>query len=71
MQVIDAEIARRQMLEETPIPSTNEEPVLFDTAEIPWWAWIRRFHLPEVRQRIAQTFGTIQQADMQSFRVVY
>lgn len=37
------------MLEESPIPSTNEEPVLFDTAEVPWWAWIRRFHLPEVR----------------------
>ncbi len=37
------------MLEQSPIPSTNEEPVLFDTAEIPWWAWIRRFHLPEVR----------------------
>jgi hypothetical protein len=57
MQVIDAEIARRQMLEETPIPSTNEEPVLFDTAEIPWWAWIRRFHLPEVRLRVAQTWA--------------
>ena len=23
--------------------------LLFDTAEIPWWAWVRRFHLPEVR----------------------
>lgn len=52
-QVIDAEIARRQMLEESPIPSTNEEPVLFDTAEIPWWAWIRRFHLPEVSMHIS------------------
>ncbi len=40
---------RRRLLEESPIPSTNEEPVLFDTAEIPWWAWVRRFHLPEVR----------------------
>ena len=48
LQVIDAEIVRRQLLEESPVPSTNEEPVLFDTAEIPWWAWIRRFHLPEV-----------------------
>ena len=47
-QVIDAEIVRRQLLEEVPIPSTNEEPVFFDTAEIPWWAWMRRFHLPEV-----------------------
>ena len=49
MQVIDAEMARRKLLEESPIPSTNEEPVFFDTAEIPWWAWVRRFHLPEVR----------------------
>ncbi len=49
MQVIDAEMERRRLLEESPIPSTNEEPVLFDTAEIPWWAWVRRFHLPEVR----------------------
>lgn len=47
-QVIDAEIARRKLLEDVPIPSTNEEPVLFDTAEIPWWAWVKRFHLPEV-----------------------
>jgi hypothetical protein len=42
-------MARRRLLEESPIPSTNEEPVLFDTSEIPWWAWVRRFHLPEVR----------------------
>lgn len=48
--VIDAEMARRQLLEDTPIPSTNEEPVLFDTAEIPWWAWVRRFHLPEAEK---------------------
>ncbi len=41
-------MARRKLLEESPIPSTNEEPVLFDTSEIPWWAWVRRFHLPEV-----------------------
>ena len=30
--------------------AANEDPVLFDTAEIPWWAWVRRFHLPEVRR---------------------
>lgn len=47
-QVIDAEIARRKLLEDTPIPCTNEDAVLFDTAEIPWWAWVKRFHLPEV-----------------------
>lgn len=46
---------RRRLLEESPIPSTNEEPVLFDTAEIPWWAWVRRFHLPEVRHQPAAT----------------
>ncbi|KAJ9508837.1 hypothetical protein QJQ45_028151 [Haematococcus lacustris] len=49
-KVIDAEIARRKLLEDSPIPSTNEEPVLFDTAEIPWWAWVRRFHLPEAEK---------------------
>ena len=48
--VIDAEMARRRLLEGAPIPSTNEEPVLFDTAEIPWWAWVRRFHLPEAEK---------------------
>jgi len=48
--VIDAEMARRKLLEDLPIPSTNEEPVLFDTGEIPWWAWVRRFHLPEAEK---------------------
>eukprot|EP00775_Hariotina_reticulata_P010990 gene10990-11144_t len=48
--VIDAEMARRKLLEENPIPSTNEEPVLFDTSEIPWWAWVKRFHLPEAEK---------------------
>ena len=52
-QVIDVEMERRRLLEQSPIPSTNEEPVLFDTDEIPWWVWIARFHLPEVRQRAA------------------
>ncbi|KAL0051723.1 hypothetical protein WJX82_000978 [Trebouxia sp. C0006] len=49
-KVIDAEMARRKLLEESPIPSTQEEPVLFDTSEIPWWAWVRRFHLPEAEK---------------------
>lgn len=48
--VIDAEMARRKMLEDSPIPCTNEDPVNFDTAEIPWWAWVRRFHLPEAEK---------------------
>ena len=47
--VIDAEMARRKLLEDSPIPSTNDDPVNFDTSEIPWWAWMRRFHLPEAR----------------------
>jgi hypothetical protein len=55
VQVIDAEIARRKLLEDSPIPSTNEDPVLFDTAEIPWWAWVRRFHLPEVGEGKSRT----------------
>eukprot|EP00798_Chlamydomonas_sp_ICE-L_P027495 gene27495-4804_t len=48
--VIDAEIARRSLLEQTPIPSTNEDPVLFNTAEVPMMAWIKRFHLPEAEK---------------------
>jgi hypothetical protein len=50
-QVIDVEIARRKLLEATPIACRNEEVVNFDTAEIPWWAWVKRFHLPEVSSR--------------------
>ena len=48
LQVIDAEMGRRRLLEDTPIASTNEDPVFFDTDQIPWWAWVKRFHLPEV-----------------------
>jgi hypothetical protein len=45
--VIDAEVARRKWLEENPESSSNSEPVAFDTATVPWWAWVKRFHLPE------------------------
>eukprot|EP01026_Neomeris_dumetosa_P015085 TRINITY_DN1567_c0_g1_i2.p3 TRINITY_DN1567_c0_g1~~TRINITY_DN1567_c0_g1_i2.p3 ORF type:complete len:250 (-),score=39.31 TRINITY_DN1567_c0_g1_i2:226-975(-) len=48
--VIDAEMGRRQLLEATPIDSMNEDKVLFSTDEIPWWAWVRRFHLPEAEK---------------------
>jgi len=48
-EVIDAEMDRRRILEETPAGTTNSNPVLFDTSVVPWWAWVRRFHLPEVR----------------------
>eukprot|EP00210_Caulerpa_lentillifera_P000807 g781.t1 len=43
--VIDAEIERRKILEETPVASVTDA-VRFDTSEIPWWAWVKRFHLP-------------------------
>ncbi|MED6156663.1 hypothetical protein PIB30_016400 [Stylosanthes scabra] len=45
--VIDAEARRRKWLEENPESSSNENPVIFDTSIIPWWAWMKRFHLPE------------------------
>ena len=48
--VIDAEIARRKLLEDAPLPSLSDDPVNFDTSEIPWWAWVRRFHLPEAEK---------------------
>ncbi|GMH28828.1 hypothetical protein Nepgr_030671 [Nepenthes gracilis] len=45
--VIDAEARRRKWLENNPESSSNEDPVVFDTSIIPWWAWIKKFHLPE------------------------
>ncbi|KAL3497581.1 hypothetical protein ACH5RR_040313 [Cinchona calisaya] len=45
--VIDAEARRRKWLQDNPESSSNEDPVVFDTSIIPWWAWIKRFHLPE------------------------
>ncbi|QDZ21197.1 light-harvesting complex-like protein [Chloropicon primus] len=48
--VIDAEMERRRILEENPTPSSLKEKVLFDTAIVPWWAWVRRFHLPEAEK---------------------
>ncbi|KAF2534930.1 hypothetical protein F2Q68_00020295, partial [Brassica cretica] len=38
---------RRKWLEDNPETTTNAEPVLFDTSIIPWWAWMKRYHLPE------------------------
>ncbi|KAL1213966.1 Light-harvesting complex-like protein 3 isotype 2 [Cardamine amara subsp. amara] len=45
--VIVAEAKRRKWLEDSPETTTNDEPVLFDTSIIPWWAWMKRYHLPE------------------------
>ncbi|KAK7406323.1 hypothetical protein VNO78_07946 [Psophocarpus tetragonolobus] len=45
--VIDAEVKRRKRLGDNPESSTNDNPVVFNSSIIPWWAWIKRFHLPE------------------------
>ncbi|KAG8382447.1 hypothetical protein BUALT_Bualt05G0078200 [Buddleja alternifolia] len=45
--LIDAEVKRRKWMEQNPQSSSNEEPIVFDTSIIPWWAWMKRFHLPE------------------------
>ncbi|KAK4801375.1 hypothetical protein SAY86_021862 [Trapa natans] len=45
--VIDAEVRRRKWLEDNPESSSNDNPVVFDTSIIPWWVWMKRFHLPE------------------------
>ncbi|KAL1827124.1 hypothetical protein ACET3Z_005536 [Daucus carota] len=45
--VIDAEVKRRKWLEDNPESSNNDFPVVFDTSIVPWWAWVKRFHLPE------------------------
>ncbi|XP_058085068.1 light-harvesting complex-like protein 3 isotype 2, chloroplastic [Magnolia sinica] len=48
--VIDAEVRRRKWLEDNPEASSNDKPVVFDTSIIPWWAWVKRFHLPEAER---------------------
>jgi len=48
--VIDAEMERRRILEANPSPSSLKDKVLFDTSIIPWWAWVKRFHLPEAEK---------------------
>lgn len=45
MFIIEAK--RRKWLEDYPETTSNDEPVLFDTSIIPWWAWMKRYHLPE------------------------
>ncbi|OVA19807.1 Chlorophyll A-B binding protein [Macleaya cordata] len=45
--VIDAEVRRRKWLQDNPETSSNDDPVVFDTSIIPWWSWVKRFHLPE------------------------
>lgn len=45
--VIDAEARRRKWLEANPEASSEDAPVNFETSVIPWWAWVKRYHLPE------------------------
>nr|GMC94351.1 light-harvesting complex-like protein 3 isotype 1, chloroplastic [Ipomoea batatas] len=45
--VIVAEARRRKHLELFPEAATDQEPVLFRSSIIPWWAWIKHSHLPE------------------------
>ena len=42
-----SEARRRKWLENNPESSSNDDPVVFDTSIIPWWAWMKRYHLPE------------------------
>ncbi|KAF0911581.1 hypothetical protein E2562_011204 [Oryza meyeriana var. granulata] len=48
--VIDAEARRRKWLEDCPEATSPDEAVVFDTSIIPWWAWMKRFHLPEAEK---------------------
>ncbi|CAN6486808.1 unnamed protein product [Victoria cruziana] len=49
-EVIVAEAKRRKWLEENPESSSNDSPVVFDTSIVPWWAWIKRYHLQEAEK---------------------
>ncbi|ONK73448.1 uncharacterized protein A4U43_C04F31600 [Asparagus officinalis] len=48
--VIDAEARRRKWLQDNPESSNNDDPVVFDSSIVPWWAWTKRFHLPEAER---------------------
>ncbi|KAF7131643.1 hypothetical protein RHSIM_Rhsim09G0188400 [Rhododendron simsii] len=45
--VIVAEARRRKFLEQYPDVATTQDPVVFRSSIIPWWAWIMHSHLPE------------------------
>ncbi|PON92459.1 Chlorophyll A-B binding protein [Trema orientale] len=45
--LIVAEAKRRKFLELYPEACANEDPVVFRSSVIPWWAWLKRFYLPE------------------------
>lgn len=41
------EARRRKFLEMYPDSATNEEPVVFRSSIIPWWAWLLHSYLPQ------------------------
>ncbi|XP_039022603.1 light-harvesting complex-like protein 3 isotype 2, chloroplastic [Hibiscus syriacus] len=43
----DAVIDAGKFIQDNPETTSNDDPVVFDTSIIPWWAWMKRFHLPE------------------------
>jgi len=45
--VIDAEIVRRRWLEVRPEGSSTECEVTFTLEQVPWFVWVKRFHLPQ------------------------
>ncbi|XP_031502222.1 light-harvesting complex-like protein 3 isotype 1, chloroplastic [Nymphaea colorata] len=49
-EVIVSEAKRRKWLEENPESSSNDRLVVFDTSIVPWWAWIKRYHLQEAEK---------------------
>ena len=46
--VIDAEVVHRKALEDC--PAVYDEDGVFDTSIVPWWVWVKRFHLPEAEK---------------------
>lgn len=53
-----AEVVRRKLLEANPVSSNNNDEVVFDTSIVPWWAWVKRFHLPEA-ELLNGTYGSL------------
>lgn len=54
-----SEANRRKFLELFPEASTNEDPVLFKSSIIPWWAWLKRSYLPEAELLNGSTLETL------------
>eukprot|EP00468_Gymnochlora_sp_CCMP2014_P003618 CAMPEP_0167753690 /NCGR_PEP_ID=MMETSP0110_2-20121227/7858_1 /TAXON_ID=629695 /ORGANISM="Gymnochlora sp., Strain CCMP2014" /LENGTH=178 /DNA_ID=CAMNT_0007639493 /DNA_START=219 /DNA_END=755 /DNA_ORIENTATION=- len=48
--IIDAEIARRKIVIDNQLAMDTSQDITFNAAEIPWWAWVKRFHLPEAEK---------------------